>query len=107
MAASKDTTSRWRKSIIKESGISIHSYTSHSSRAAASSYAKFRGPSLSTIIHSADWISERTLAWFYDKQIEEKVEFQNYLLQDNSILKMICKSLFMQKVFIEFLLSKG
>ena len=51
--ASKDTISRWCKSIIKESGISIHSYTSHSSRAAASSYAKSRGASLSTVIQSA------------------------------------------------------
>ena len=37
-AANKDTISRWCKCIIKESCISIHSYTSHSSRAAASSY---------------------------------------------------------------------
>ena len=46
------------KSIIKESGISIHSYSSHSSRAAASSYAKTRGATLSTIIQSAGWKSE-------------------------------------------------
>ena len=32
--ASKGTISRWCKSIIKESGISIHSYNSHPSRAA-------------------------------------------------------------------------
>ena len=82
-AASKDTISRWCKSIIKESGISIHSYTSHSSRAAASSYAKSRGASLSTIIQSAGWKSERTFAQFYEKQIEEEVEFHNYSLQDN------------------------
>ena len=42
-AASKDTISRWCKSIIKESGMSTQSYTSHSSRAAASSNAKTRG----------------------------------------------------------------
>ena len=30
MTTSKDTTSRWCKSIIKENGISTHSYTSHS-----------------------------------------------------------------------------
>ena len=81
-AASKDTISRWCKSIIKESGISIHSYTSHSSRAAASSFAKSRGASLSTIIQSAGQKSERTFAQFYEKQIEEEVEFQNYLLQE-------------------------
>ena len=34
--ASKDIISTWCKSIIKESGISIHRYTSRSSRAAAS-----------------------------------------------------------------------
>ena len=61
-AASKDTISRWCKSIIKESGISIHSYTSHSSRAAALSHAKTRGTLLSTIIQSAGWKSERTFA---------------------------------------------
>ena len=83
-AASKHTISRWRKSVIKESGISIHGYTSHSSRAAASSYAKFRGAPLSTTIQSAGWKSERTFAQFYDKQIEEEeVEFQNYLLQED------------------------
>ena len=77
--------SRWWKSIIKESGINNYSYTSHSSRAAASSYAKSRGASLSTIIQSAGWKSERTFAQFYEKQIEEEVEFQNYLLQKNYI----------------------
>ena len=80
--ASKDIISRWCKSIIKESGISIHSYTSYSSRPAASSYAKFRGASLSTIIQSAGWKSDKTFAQLYDKQIEEEVEFQNYLLQE-------------------------
>ena len=82
-AASKDTISRWCKSVIKESGISIHSYTSHSSRAEASSYVKTRGASFCTIILSAGWKSEKTFAQFYKKQIEEEFEFQNYLLQEN------------------------
>ena len=78
-AASKDTISRWCKSIIKESGISIHSYASHSSRAAALSYAKSRGASLSTIIQSAGWKSKRKFSQFYEKQIEEEVESLNDL----------------------------
>ena len=82
-AAIKDTISRWCKSIIKESSINIHSYTSHSSGAVASSYAKLRGASLSTIIQSAGWKSEKTFTQFYDKQIKEEVEFQNYLLQED------------------------
>ena len=94
-AASKDTISRWCESIIKESGISIHSYTSsHSSRTAASSYVNGCGASLSTTIQSAGWKSERTFARFYEKQIEEqtKVDFQNYLLQENSTFQKISKS---------------
>ena len=82
-AASQDTISRWCKSIFNGSSINIRSYTSHSSRAAASSYAKSHGASLSTIIQSAGSKSERTFAQFYEKQIEEEVEFHNYLLQDN------------------------
>ena len=71
-AASKETTSRWCKSIIKESGISIHSYTSHSS--------------WSIVIHNNRECrlgSERTFGQFYDKQIEEEVEFQSYLLLED------------------------
>ena len=52
-AASKGSISRGCKSIIKESGISVYSYTSHSSGAAASSYAKSHGASLSRTIQSA------------------------------------------------------
>ena len=68
--ASKDTISRWCKSIIKESGISIHSYTY---RAAASSYEKSLGASLSTIIQSAVWKSERTFAQFYQNKSTKKL----------------------------------
>ena len=71
-AASKDTISKWCKSIIKESDISIHIYTSHSSRAAASSYVKSLGASLSTIIQSAGWKLESTFAQFHEKQIEDR-----------------------------------
>ena len=81
--SSKETISRWCKSIIQESSISINSHTSHSSRAAASSYAKFHGALLSTIIERAGWKSEGTFAKFYEKQIKEEVEFQKYILQEN------------------------
>ena len=83
LSASKGTISGWCKSSIKDSGISIHRYISDSSRAAASSYVRSRGASLSTIIQSAGWKSERAFAQFYEKQIEVEVEFQNYLLQEN------------------------
>ena len=93
----------WCKSIIKESCISIHSYTSHSSKATASSYAKFRGAPLSTIILSAGWILERTFAQFYEKQIEEEIEFQNYCCRKIKLYKKFVK-VYLRKVFIEILL---
>ena len=81
--SNKETISRWCKSIIRESSIGINSHTSHSSRASASSYAKFHGALLSTIIQSAGWKSEGTFTKLDEKQIEEEVEFQKYLLQEN------------------------
>ena len=78
-AANKDTISKWCKSISKESGISIHSQTSHSSRDAASSYAKSHGASLSTIIERASWKPQRTFVQFYEKQVKEE-EIEEKLL---------------------------
>ena len=83
-AASKDTISKWCKSNIKESDISVHSYTSHSSRDAASSYANSHGEPLSTIIERVSWKPQRTFVQFYEKQVkEEENEFQSYLRQEN------------------------
>ena len=48
-AVIKDAISRWCKSIIKESGISVNYYTSYSSADAASSYVKFWGALLSQL----------------------------------------------------------
>ena len=52
------------------SGIDIQTYSTHSTRSAASSKAKFMGTSLKNIKY-AGWKSEKTFAQHYDKQIEE------------------------------------
>ena len=62
--------------------ISINNYTSHSTRAAATSYARTRGASLKSIIDSAGWSSERTFAEFYDKDIEGEMVFQDLLMNN-------------------------
>ena len=70
-AVSKDTIARWCKTVLPLSGIDINKYTTHSSRAAASSKAKAIGIPVSKIIGNAGWKNERTFAAFYDKVIED------------------------------------
>ena len=97
-AASKDTISRWCKSIIKESVISIHSYTSHSSRAAASSYAKSRGALFSTIIQSTGWKSKRTFPQFV-KNKSKKLSFKIVCYRKIKLYKKFVKVYLYKKCF--------
>lgn len=72
--------SAWCKLLLKDSGINVDNYSSHSPRVAASSYAKSHGASLPRIIRSAGWTLEKAFGWFSNKKIHEKLEFQKYLL---------------------------
>ena len=67
---SSDTIARWCKHMMERAGIDINKYCSHSSRSAASSFARSRGISLKMIADSAGWSSERTFAAYYDKAID-------------------------------------
>ena len=78
---SKQTVSRWVKGLMSKAGISSH-YGTHSTRAASTSAAKFRGLPLSAIIKTAGWKNARTFGKFYDKNVEEKPSFQKTLQQD-------------------------
>ena len=66
---SRDTISRWCKSIMMSAGIDTKKYTTHSSRSAASSYAKAKGVSLEKVVEACGWSNEKTFARFYDKAI--------------------------------------
>ena len=70
-AVTKDTIARWCKHTLREAGIDIDKYSSHSSRSAASSYAAAKGLSLKKISAAAGWSRERTFAQYYKKDIEE------------------------------------
>ena len=71
-AISRDTISRWCKTVMELSGIDIQKYSTHSTRLAASSKAKSIGMSLKNIIKCAGWKSEKIFTQHYDKQIEEE-----------------------------------
>ena len=58
------------------SGIDIHKYSTHSTRSAASSKAKYLGTSLKNIIKCAAWKSGKTFAQHYNKQTEEELDIR-------------------------------
>ncbi|WAR30575.1 hypothetical protein MAR_033117 [Mya arenaria] len=74
------TISRWIKFVLKSSGIDIDTYSSHSTRSAASSKAS--GLPISEIIKVAGWSTD-TFARFYDKPLEREscCSFQDVVLQ--------------------------
>lgn len=75
------TISRWIKSVMKDAGIDVDKYKTHSTRGAVTSKAKFSGVPLSEIMQVAGWATERTFARFYEKPLEADNSFQTAVLQ--------------------------
>lgn len=69
LAASRDTISKWIKSVLKSAGIDINIFTPHSVRAASTSSAKVP---LATIMRTACWTSAGTFQKYYKKPIVAK-----------------------------------
>ena len=67
---SKDSTSRWLKSVMILAGVDCSVYKPHSIRSAAVSKAKSSMVPIDDILKTAGWSSERTFAKFYDKRID-------------------------------------
>ena len=76
---STSTLSRWCVTVMKESGVNVNIFGSHSTRSASTSKCKISGLSFKDIVKSAGWSSEKTSAEFYDKPIQE--DFSNYLFK--------------------------
>ena len=77
---SKDTISRWCKDVLKEAGIDVTRYSSHSTRSASSSYLKSKGVSLARICRAAGWSNERTFRQHYDRDIVQDEDIESILL---------------------------
>ena len=76
---STSTLSRWCVTVMKESGVNVNIFGSHSTRSASTSKCKISGLSFREIAKSAGWSNEKTFAKFYDKPIQE--DFSNYLFK--------------------------
>ena len=54
---------------IKDAGVDITDFTSHSTRSSSTSKARFKGLSLTIINKSAGWITDSVFSKFYNKPV--------------------------------------
>lgn len=68
-AVSRNTVSRWIKTVLRESGIDVDTFKAHSTRAASCSNAKKNLVSIDEIMKTAGWANAKTFSKYYDKII--------------------------------------
>ena len=78
--ASKDTISRWIRSVMADAGIDVNTFKPHSTRAAAASKAKTVSVPIKEILDTAGWSSERTFDRFYNKPFQGNGGFATSVL---------------------------
>lgn len=80
-AVSRDTISRWVKTVMEKSGIDVQTFKPHSTRAASTSKAFSKSVPLEHILSTAGWSSTCTFAKFYNKPIIKTDCFADTLLE--------------------------
>lgn len=81
---SKETISNWLKCTLNECGIDTTCYSSHSTRAAASSAAAKNNVSLNEIMMTAGWKNAQTFKKFYHRPAETNMAFAEGVLGTTS-----------------------
>ena len=76
---STTTLSTWCVTVMKEPGVNVNVFGSHSTRPTSTSKYKISGLSFKEIAKSAGWPNEKTFAKFYDEPIQE--DFSNYFFK--------------------------
>ena len=67
---SRETLSRWVRTVMTSAGIDTIIFKPHSTRAAATSGAKTASVPIQEILKTAGWLSSRCFDKFYDKPVE-------------------------------------
>lgn len=80
---SRDTISRWLRTVMFSAGIDCSKYKPHSIRSAATSKEKSKMVPVQSILKVAGWSSEKTFAQFYYKNVEHtnQQNFSHAVLQ--------------------------
>lgn len=66
---SRDTLSRWLKTVLDLAGIDLNRFSAHSTRTASTSAAFSRDVPLDTILTTAGWSRQKTFSKFYCKPV--------------------------------------
>ena len=69
---SRDTLSRWIKTVLETAGLDLSQFSAHSTRAASTSAAYCREVSVEKIMQAAGWSSKRTFSKFYCKPVDQE-----------------------------------
>lgn len=80
-AATKDTISRWVKTVMAAAGVDTSRFAPHSVRCASTSAAHRGGAPVHEIMTKAGWASDNVFAKFYNKPLES-VSFENAILDN-------------------------
>ena len=84
-APSRDTISRWVKTVMRAAGIDISLFAPGSTRAAASSKAEAAGASIDEILKGGGWSRASTFTKWYKKPIHKKQKpIGDYVLKSQS-----------------------
>jgi hypothetical protein len=68
-SVSRDTISRWIKTVLELAGVDVTRFSAHSTRGASTSAAFSRNVAIDTILSTAGWASQSTFCKFYCKPV--------------------------------------
>ena len=78
---SRETISRWLRTVLCSAGINCDMFKTHSIRGAASSKAKMNSVPVDHILKTAGWSNTKTFGKFYDKPVVQEVSFAHGVLK--------------------------
>ena len=76
----KDTISRWLRTVMCSAGVDCDIFKAHSIRGAVVSKAKLNSAPINVILNTAGWSNTKTFGRFYDKPILQEGSIQNSIL---------------------------
>ena len=80
-SSSKDTITRWVKTVMVQAGLNMTIFTPHSIRAATTSAALKAKVPIGTILKTAGWSKDCTFRKYYKKPILQNTKFSEALLR--------------------------
>ncbi|XP_046843157.1 uncharacterized protein LOC124437192 [Xenia sp. Carnegie-2017] len=84
-AVSRNTISRWCKTLLNAAGIDTKEFGSHSTRAASASFAATQVGDMTKIVESIGWSNATTFQTFYNKPIKKTFNLGSTILRQNEI----------------------